>query len=256
MIIRLIWFAFVGGSFATCAYHIYSAVDEYMERPFTTTITKERPKSIDFPAITICNLNVVSKEQYTKVARAADSASANKTDLELEQEIQTTLNAMRDPQTVSDQFLKQMNQSEENNKRGDLLRKSLKSFSQTIESMLSVHWMKPCRWHGETCSAQNFTPFVNLKMGQCFTFNSGLNEQEKLKSHIPGPFSGLRLLLNLAVGDHASDVQTPMSGFKVSIQHQSEYPKVGHFGFGLQPGTHTYAAIRQKKVRTTGIDIC
>ena len=70
----------------------------------------------------------------------------------------------------------------------------------------------------------------------------------KLKSSIPGSLNGLRLRLNVESDDHVSNLFMPMSGFKISIQHQNDYPLVEEFGFGLQPGTHTYVAVRQKKV--------
>jgi len=252
--IRFIWGIFLAGAFGLSCYAIYELSQEYLGRPFTTTITRERKNELDFPAVTICNLNKISKSSYAKATRASTASETNSTDEQLNKAIQMTMAIMQSPdiKNLSNKtqiFFKNMNESEFYHKEDNTTLRLAKDYSHTIEGMLSLGWMTPCLWQGEPCAADNFTSFVGMKVGQCFTFNSGDTGHPKLNSSIPGPYNGLKLRLNLESEDHVSELNSTMSGFKISLQHQNDYPLVEEFGFALQPGTHTYAAVRMKKVR-------
>ncbi|KXJ24291.1 Acid-sensing ion channel 1 [Exaiptasia diaphana] len=252
-VVRLLWFLALGTAFAFCGYQIYWTFHDFFQRPFSTTIITKRPREISFPAVTICNLNHVSKKEYAKATRAYE---VNKTDEQLERDIQLTMASMQRRGNQSDlssndelSMFKLLNASENYHRRGNRLLNTLKQYSHKIEGMLSFDWIEPCVWRGVKCSPANFSSFVTLRMGQCFTFNSGEKGHERLKSYIPGPTNGLRLRLNVEEEDHVSDSTSNIAGFKVSIQHQDEYPGVDEFGFALQPGTHTFAAIRAFKMK-------
>ncbi|KXJ09009.1 Acid-sensing ion channel 1 [Exaiptasia diaphana] len=196
---------------------------------------------------------LIRKKEYAKATRAYE---VNKTDEQLERDIQLTMASMQRRGNQSDlssndelSMFKLLNASENYHRRGNRLLNTLKQYSHKIEGMLSFDWIEPCVWRGVKCSPANFSSFVTLRMGQCFTFNSGEKGHERLKSYIPGPTNGLRLRLNVEEEDHVSDSTSNIAGFKVSIQHQDEYPGVDEFGFALQPGTHTFAAIRAFKMK-------
>ena len=126
--------------------------------------------------------------------------------------------------------------------------KMLRNYSHTIDGMLSLYWLNPCRWQTNACTAADFTPLLNYKMGHCFTFNSGNQGQPLLKSSLPGPTNGLRLTLNVEEWDHISSSYSLQSGFKVLIHSLNEYPLMEEFGFVVQSGTHTHVAVRKKMI--------
>lgn len=252
-LVRLLWFLSLGTAFVYCGIQIYWTFHEFSQRPFSTTVITRKPKELNFPAVTICNLNYISKKEYAKTTRARDP---NRTEEQLQRDIQIIMNSMRKTgyqQNISrskeeEATFKKLNASDAYNQPGYHLLNTLKNYSHQIEGMLSFDWIEPCMWRGVPCSAANFTPFVTFRVGQCFTFNSGDQGHERLKTFIPGPTNGLRLRLNVEEKDHVGDVTATMAGFKVSIQHQDEYPAVEEFGFALEPGTHTFAAIRAYEV--------
>ncbi|KAK3753639.1 hypothetical protein QZH41_014750 [Actinostola sp. cb2023] len=250
IVVRLFWFLVLVSAFGICGYQVYWTIYEYNLSPFTTTITREKARTIEFPAVTICNLNSISKRQYVKAAKAGGT---NQTDQELEMEIQSAMATMQfqgSENTSAEMHLEQrLNNSESYHQRGGWMASILESYSHKIEDMLSLDWLGPCLWRGVKCSADNFTSLISLKIGQCFTFNSGKYGHPGLNSTIPGPTNGLRLRLNVEESDHVSNSQSLISGFKVSIQPRDEYPLVEEFGFALQPGTHTFVALRERKIK-------
>ncbi|EDO25451.1 predicted protein [Nematostella vectensis] len=66
---KLIWALFLIAAFSVCGFQTFKCFSAYYERPFSTVMMKKRVPELDFPAITICNLNALSKNQYVKIQR-------------------------------------------------------------------------------------------------------------------------------------------------------------------------------------------
>ena len=252
---KLVWFLALGAAIGVCGKQVYDTLYAFYKRPFSTKLTRHRASSMDFPAITICNLNLISKRQYATAVRKWDlmPGSQNQTDEELRQEIQAILSLLSfrefKPGYLDKVALKLLYHPLFD-QRGPTFTNFLRAFSHSVQGMLSLDWLIPCTWRGQPCSALNFTAFVNLKMGQCYTFNSGREPgNPSLKSVVPGPTNGLRLKLNLEEEDHVSNDHSPETGFKVLVHDQNDYPMIEESeGFALQPGTHTFAALRETRV--------
>ncbi|XP_031550129.1 acid-sensing ion channel 1A-like isoform X2 [Actinia tenebrosa] len=243
-----------GAAIGVCGKQVYDTLHAFYGRPFSTTLTRQRASVMDFPAVTLCNMNMISKKQYSTAAKEWQlPGSQNQTKEQLREEIQAMLSIFSHREFKAEYLQKFRIKVFSNplfEERGPNFKEFLKGLSHGIEGILSLDWLSPCTWRGKTCSPLNFTSFVNLKMGQCYTFNSGKKGQPKLKSVVSGPTNGLRLKLNLEEEDHVSNDYVLESGFKVLVHDQNEYPMIeGAEGFALQPGTHTFAALREKRFK-------
>ncbi|EDO47684.1 predicted protein [Nematostella vectensis] len=228
---KLIWALFLIAAFSVCGFQTFKCFSAYYERPFSTVMMKKRVPELDFPAITICNLNALSKNQYVKIQRMFKD---NRTDDVIVKEIEELLNIMgslhqggnisREDQEYLQKFFDPAYEL-----RTKILYDALINYSHQIEGILSMQWFGPCKWQGQPCNATNFTHIIDLKMGKCYTFKSNL------KSSLVGPNNGLRLRLNLEESDHVRNAYVPMSGFKVVIHDRWEYPFPDEEGFALHP---------------------
>lgn len=254
---KLVWFLALIAAAGVCGKQVYDTLRAFYGRPFSTTVTRHRLSEMDFPAVTLCNMNMISKKQYATAVRKWNlmPGSENQTDEQLREEIQAMLSLFSYRQ-FKEEYLEKFREKLFSHplfeERGPIFKAFLTSFSHSIEGMLSLDWLDPCIWRSKECGPLNFTSFVNLKMGQCYTFNSGKQGYPKVKSIVSGPTNGLRLRLNLEEKDHVSNDYSMESGFKVLVHDQNEYPMIEESeGFALQPGTHTFAALREKRVSLT-----
>lgn len=251
---RLIWLIAIGAAFGVCGLQVSKTIVAYMAKPFSTTLTIERNQTEMkyFPAVTICNMNRVSMKQYVIMSKLMGLSEPNASNEQLREEIMTMVTLMTYSKNDSEAInaaKKDLYSQEIFRKRDETFGYVLKGFSHSIEGMLSFSWLEPCKWKGQKCTSQNFSSIMNLQMGRCYTFNSGLEGHPLLEnSQIPGPLQGLRLKLNVEEEDHVTDFGAPMAGFKILIHNQKDYPLIAEFGFAVQPGTHTFAAVSVTKV--------
>ena len=119
---------------------------KYFSFPVTTKTTLEFEKEPEFPAVTICNLNMVRKSMVLKYnfKEVTDLALMSKAGVEIND---SNINWSRYEDI-------------------DVFQVYLKAGHQIQDMIID------CSWKGERCSSQNFTPILTT-MGLCHTFNSG-----------------------------------------------------------------------------------
>ncbi|XP_032225908.2 acid-sensing ion channel 3 isoform X2 [Nematostella vectensis] len=246
---RVIWLLVVLAAFCGFGYQLYKSITFYYEWPTVTAMTTEWDEELDFPAVTICNLNILSKENFVKGQKRYGSDAKTE---QLEKEVETFTFFMSAPLNENTKS-KLINDFFENDpfygERGNFVNKSLNDFSHSIDGILSMKWLKPCQFSGEDCDKKNFSSFVDLNFGLCHTFNSGKKEGNALKVESLGPNNGLRLRLNVQQEDHVSNFYWLPAGFKVLVHDRKEYPIMEQTGFALQPGTHTFCSTKLKKYK-------
>ncbi|XP_030832609.1 amiloride-sensitive sodium channel subunit beta isoform X2 [Strongylocentrotus purpuratus] len=103
-----------------------------------------------------------------------------------------------------------------------------------------------CSWKGIPCSPENFTKFYDSKLGNCYTFNSGQNE-EQLTTHRPGSTHGLTLELFVQQDEYVEGM-TEVAGFRVSVHHPSIMPFPEYNGLLVSPGFATDIGLRVLEV--------
>ena len=242
---RLLWTLAIFASFGLCARQIIDSVTLYLKWPISTSFTTEIVSELGFPAITICNFNSLSKKQFEKInSRPNASVEEIKVLRERVSQLVGIFSGHTTNLSMSGFSEKMLTQ------RGFLSADYIAKTSHQIEDILSLEWPPTCTFSGRNCGPRNFTPIFTERFGQCYTFNSGKEGHEELKARMVGANNGLRLKLFVDQESYVTNFLDPQAGFKVLIHSQQEYPFVEELGFAIQPGTHTFCAIRRKEVCT------
>ena len=143
---RIIWTFFLLVGVGYFSYQSSVLLRKYFSFPVTTKTTLEFEKEPEFPAVTICNLNMLRKSMVLKYnfKEVTDLALMSKAGVEIND---SNINWSRYEDI-------------------DVFQVYLKAGHQIQDMILE------CSWKGERCSSQNFTPILTT-MGLCHTFNSG-----------------------------------------------------------------------------------
>ena len=151
---RVIWFLAITGSLSYCGTHIYECFSYYHSWPFNTVITVEREASLVFPAVTICNFNIVNLEEL-KILTKSDASN-------LEKEL-----ASISGRAVGDCNVGWQEKDDSRHpyfyKRGNFISYIINSTGHKLERMLSFRWPTPCLWKGKPCDSRSFTSLLNSR---------------------------------------------------------------------------------------------
>ena len=148
MLRRIIWAVFLLAGIGYFSFQCTVLVKKYFSYPVSTKVTLEHESSPEFPAVTICNFNMLRQSKVD---------TQNLSDIV--------------KYALGDKFAGGLNVD---SSKIDWSRYKNLSMSNLyavgghrMEDMLTA-----CSWKGEKCSHRNFTS-VLTSMGLCHTFNSG-----------------------------------------------------------------------------------
>ena len=65
---------------------------------------------------------------------------------------------------------------------------------------------------------------------------------------MPGKNNGLKLRLNIQRDGYVKYPRNPFAGITLLVHDQNNFPFMEVYGFFVEPGTHTFIAIKVKKV--------
>ena len=98
-----------------------------------------------------------------------------------------------------------------------------------------------------TCS--NFYTSNHASFGNCFTFNTALNDNDPLGGErvtsLTGPNFGLDLVINIEQSKYMTGGVTPSAGARIVVHGASGRPLPDEMGHQLQPNTITALAIEE-----------
>lgn len=143
----IIWAVFLLGGMAYFSFQCSKLLTIYFRYPITTKLTLEYEQSPKFPAVTLCNFNMVSRSRTRKFAEELINWVFKEKQLELKGANFSAIN-WKDYENIS-------------------MEEIYYDASHQIKDMLGR-----CTWSGHQCSDQNFTRILT-SMGLCYTFNSG-----------------------------------------------------------------------------------
>ena len=256
IVIRLIWLVLLLASGGYYIFTVYKAFTKYVSRPINTVVSRTDLNEMDFPAVTICSLNLFSK---SKLFMTDDNPLFSSSGLNISYCAVTSgvrgnrpcglsmLCVLPDLQNIAPAIPNCTSQY----KQGLLKAMKLSSLNLDIEGFLQYYSQDTsaligplCTFASLTrCSANGFVPTITPS-GMCYTFNSGTDGKVRAVE-ISGVSSGLSIIL---------DAQTPeyyqgkfSEGFKVLIHGQGEYIDERE-GINVGPGQHAVIALSQKRV--------
>ncbi|KAL1485092.1 hypothetical protein MTO96_010465 [Rhipicephalus appendiculatus] len=212
----IIWFvAFVGlGSVALS--NLYELMHEYFQYPLTVNIRLEDVNNVEFPAVTLCNLNPVRKSllcgQETDLDYTLQEFLCNKT-------AETTVTRGEDEGQL-EQFVMWLATKQ----------RTEPELAKTLGHQLP-DLLRTCSIQGIKCDLDRmFTLVFSSRYGNCFCFHCNSNNE---------PVSELLI----AVEQYEYLPITPEAGYMVMIHKQGHDPEEATDGIFVAPGQTTYVGV-------------
>lgn len=222
---KIFWLFIVLASTTACLYNCIDRIRFLASGPTATTITLNRQKEIDFPAVTICNLNMLRRDYLDSLG--------------LSEIIQNLLLLDEDELGLA-------------NNCTDQLQNEARLPNKTYEDMFiqGTHDLKSfiigCQYLGQECDVNlfNFVPTLT-RLGICYVFN-GLGSPV-LKTSVTGARLGLRLIVNVSQDQYQASPNLD-AGVKIAVHHQLVPPEPDDQGVGVPTGTNAFISLKQLNV--------
>ncbi|GFY44668.1 acid-sensing ion channel 1 [Trichonephila inaurata madagascariensis] len=232
---KLLWLLILVLSLSACGFQINRFLHLYFQYPVLLNLEVERKMHLDFPAVTICNVNGIKRQNEEYVSRKVSSESYKVISKELTFSV-----------TIDKNFTNMNNNSGEMTQESD----NFLNYNDSIKDYLkednrqSKIFIMNCFFNGEYCYENSFYQTSSPNYGDCFTFNKVTNVEEKpLLVSKSGLYSGLEILLDAENGKYSFSSGT--IGFRIVIHDPSENPDPEERGFSISPGFETSASMRQ-----------
>ncbi|XP_046452018.1 pickpocket protein 28-like [Daphnia pulex] len=244
---RLIWLLVFLCGVCFSSYFCVQMWHKWEESPVLTSVeTQLYPlNNIYFPAVTICNVNKVSKRKLLETLKKPEYADISYQKMQLTLRYMTKL----DRAINNERELKELNEfyKSRNISALDLF----KILEMTAPSCSDI--IMDCNWLGLTEPCMEYFSFLPTDDGMCCTFNSDkyfdsmlgieYNANEPLRVNGNGYRMGLNLVIDANVEDY-SVTTGKFDGFKVLVHGPEEFPDISDRAFVLGPGTETFVAIK------------
>lgn len=225
---RLMWLVIFLSAIVGCLYNVIDRTKFLANGPTATSVSLLERDSLDFPAVTLCNLNLVKKS-------ILDSPSVLGDPEELLEVL--TLYAETSEQKCRNYSDRGATTHEKLTSLSDLLWNGRHTAHETIAR---------CRFMEQTCDANDFTPSLTPKGGVCYTFNSGKGGQIR-KSNGTGTRFSLTLVVNVEQSNYTASFNQD-AGIKIAIHPQTEPPQPDELGIAVPPGRNAFISMRQTNI--------
>lgn len=222
---RLFWLIIVLAAAIGCLFNVSNRIIFLANGPTSTRVSVVEEDSINFPAVTLCNLNLIRKSYL-------ESTSPGLAKL-----VRNIFYSQGDDRLCKDaieQFELESNPVIVNESFPDLLWRGRHTAEETIIS---------CRFKGQECSWRDFVP-VLTPSGVCYTFNRG-KQAPIMKTN----GTGIRFALSLIVSIQQHEYNAALNqdaGIKISIHPQNEPPQPDELGIAIPPGKNAFIGLKQR----------
>ncbi|GBL76557.1 Acid-sensing ion channel 4 [Araneus ventricosus] len=229
------WIVVFAASFIGGAYKIKVFFDLYWQFPVVMSLSVDQKLYLQFPAISVCNLNRKMREDDLRTGEA-------------------TRSPLMYSELTSSQFCRQdQNGTKIRNKKNDeVLEFLMKYYEMDKETRFQTgidpaKFIIKCSFAGRTCSPRQLTYFDSFRYGNCITFNKKLHGVETLHVMSVGIGSGLFMKIGIISSRYLDTTHT--RGIKVVIHEPNAIPSPEEEGFILSPGYETLISLKQTVVR-------
>ncbi|GFT73029.1 FMRFamide-activated amiloride-sensitive sodium channel, partial [Nephila pilipes] len=232
---KVIWAFILIGGLVGCCSQIYRYLSAYYAYPVVINIDSINRFSLEFPGVTVCNLNSVRNAYFGCVLRKLDSDRCNLSMIPVPITLKEAVTL--DPpycsedkdSTLSEEFLERI--------QFQSLYFSLKNSSRFHYGHQKEDFIILCSFNGEKCSLSDFNLHLDNMYGNCFTFNKANSSKPPLETSFVGPNSGLTLELNVQSDDYI--LLTKSVGARVVIHDPYQEPTPQDQGINVSPGFET-----------------
>ena len=151
---RLFWALVVLVAAGVCLYNIVNRIIYLASDPTSTTVTtKSNKDGIVFPAVTICNLNIIKRSEFAR--------SVNESELMALDQLFFAADQVCENHTVFNDYLSTVIPNSFSYRR-----------LQDVARHRAEDMIVECSYAGEECSYADFSE-VLTRLGYCYTFNGG-----------------------------------------------------------------------------------
>ncbi|XP_040264244.1 amiloride-sensitive sodium channel subunit beta-like [Bufo bufo] len=191
----------------------------YLQHPTQEKVTLVNSARLPFPAITFCNLN---RARMSQLNSSGYKALTDQLSLTSGHEWEHSLPSNARERNFAFALSQLSNQEQ-------------MVLGHRLEDMLIS-----CVFHDESCNESFFTPFLNPKLGNCYTFNGPRNqsarkEVEVLNATKAGFSYGLTMELFIEQHEYIRSLSTA-AGLRVVLHGQGKMPFPEDEGVNVPPG--------------------
>ena len=260
---RIGWLLLLLAFTAYFLFTAYMSLDKYFKRPINSVITQKYVSSLEFPAVTICPQNLISKKKMYALDGDADFVKYG-----LNDSFCSATKSIRGDkpcgaamvccclpfflfdggnivQNCTTPYIQDLIAAQYNSGTFFDTGTFYEKYGQGVEEMLQSGL---CVFDGridEPCGVSNFSSSVT-DWGVCHTFNAGLGGPDSiLKAKFTGAGGGLNILLSAPIDDNT--IGRLSEGFSVLIHRQGD-----HFlawdGINVGPGMQATITLHQQRV--------
>ena len=222
---RLFWLFIVVGATVGCFLNCLDRITLLASSPTSTILSVKRLQPINFPAVTVCNLNLL---RYDRLA-ALGVPLGNVSDI---------LNIdPYDPGEV--EVCKAFSNS--NSSFREIKLEHLVRYAGDQKETFILN----CTFLGKECEERDITPLIT-NFGLCYTFNGG-SRKPILQTNGTGIRQGLSLVVNIQQDQYVSSYLLD-AGIRVVIHPQSEPPLPLDRGLSIPPGRNAFIGLVQRNI--------
>lgn len=238
----------------------YKSITNFASFPINTVITQKYVDKLDFPAVTICPLNLISKNKISTLDNDPNFIKFGLNDSFCSATAQVrsgrpcgaammcccvTFLLFDGAKTVPDctsQYAGSLSAALESSGNYFDTVRYYNKYGQGIDDMLAPNVCLFDTDFVNQCGVSDFTTTVT-DWGKCFTFNA---DPDNVKTtQLNGPGGGLNILLDAQVADQT--IGRLSEGFTVVIHRQGEF-FVPWDGINVSPGNQAVITLHQQRV--------
>ena len=237
---RIMWAIILVISLAVCLFFLIEHGTDFARKPTSTTLDYERDeRGLPFPAVTICNLNPVSRSYAQELGID-----------EFLRRYFISSKFFEDNRELCGAILESANLTMSTLSFDELFRNGGRSLNELVlHCTFSVN---------RTVSTDCFNSLVPIitDLGQCYTFNSDSNNLPDTFFQVSGSRYGLRMVVNISQNDYITSADYD-AGLLVSVHARDTFSDPFERGIAVPPGRHARIGVQsQGRVDRTGKGQC
>lgn len=229
---KIFWLCILVFGTIGCLSQVIQYLTCYFTYPVVVNLESYNSKFLDFPGVTICNMNPVQKQFQSCVEKKLNYDECINPEEKDEHEafIQNT--------SMPSCSLKPEDVFMQNNSRAWLNLLSLNYDSRVKYGHQIKDLIKTCTINEMPCIREDFKTSLSYYYGNCFTY---VPRREQMYPLFPGPESGLELELDIEILKYATFSDS--AGLRVEMHDPRVRHNVDEKGIIVSPGTKTYVAV-------------
>ncbi|GFR83345.1 amiloride-sensitive sodium channel subunit gamma [Elysia marginata] len=257
-VVKFVWSILLIAALAAMGYHLYRLVSTYREYKKQTSVELSF-SSLQFPAVTFCNVNPVRMSQLNlatpELRDFIDNVNPEKLTNDLD-------NWSPQYETVDDYYDDDDDDDDDggddeavDKRRRRRKRRQTQKSSFTVSHFVFVvridraemghqisDMLLQCSFAGRQCLARNFTRLLTTDFGNCYTI-----QYDKFVSRKSGPKYGLELKLYLQTDEYVPGIATS-KGIQVVVHEPDTHPFPQEEGIAIKAGSETRIGIKLVQV--------